>query len=350
MAAPADESTCIFAFAVETDAWDHYAKYRPSYPAAMWTAWLAYHQGPLDTVLDVGTGNGIGAAGLLAVARAQGRHVRRVCLSDPNADNLAAARKALTPARFPGTEFLFHRGPAEDPFPGLAPRSVDMLLSCASIHWMDIDAAMATFAATLRAGGTFGAVVYPQPTVLPRSSSNDADDDAADDPDGGDALLAQQLGAVFEQRRRFQDAADAAHATLRAVRARCYRNLSVGLDYVPFAAAQWTAVRRRTANLPADGRWPLRDSSWAHYGGAPTVAVAAGEVYERPPADADYVRRGYSVAQLQAFVETLGYEPFVRDGRLWATDAFQAFAATVEARGGTFDLVWPVATTLARAR
>ncbi|CAN8101003.1 unnamed protein product [Discula destructiva] len=319
-----------FAFSVKTDSWDHYAKYRPSYPESMWSTWLEYHQGPLDTIMDVGTGGGIGAAGLLAVAHAQGKQVKRVCLSDPNDDNLSAAKKNFTPERFPGVEFLFHRGPAEDPFPGLLPRSVDMLISCASIHWMDIDIAMATFADTLRPGGTFGAVVYPQPTVK------------------GDNEVAEALGEVFEQRRRFQDASDALNV-MQSIRARCYRNLSIGLDYVPFAKERWTSVRRRTANLPEDGKWPLRDSSWSHYG-EPKLAVAEGEEYEQVETDENYVRKGYTVEQLKEFFQTLGYEPFVMDGRLWETNAFRAFDAIVKSRGGNFDLVWPVATTLARAK
>lgn len=330
-----------FAFSVKTDSWDHYAAYRPSYPASMWATWLDYHRGPLDSIMDVGTGGGVGAAGLLAVAAARGLVPKHVYLSDPNADNLAAAQKNFTAERFPGVEFHLHRGPAEDAFPGLAPRSVDMLISCASIHWMDVDKATATFAETLRAGGTFGAVVYPQPTT--RASGGDSDDDA---------VLAEALAAVFEQRRRFQDVADAANV-MESIRARAYRNLSVGLDYVPFAAARWTGVRRRTANLPADGKWPLRDSTWAHYG-EPTVAVKEApegeEEYERVVEDDNYIRKGYTVAQLKEFFQTLGYEPFVMDGRLWETKAFARFQELVEARGGRFDLVWPVATTLARTK
>lgn len=319
-----------FAFSVKTDSWDHYAQYRPSYPDSMWSTWLAYHQGPLDSIMDVGTGGGVGAAGLLAVAHAHGKSVKHVYLSDPNDDNLSAAKKNFTPERFPGVTFHFHRGPAEDPFPGLAPRSVDMLISCASIHWMDIETAMATFAASLRPGGTFGAVVYPQPTVK------------------GDDEVAAALGEVFEQRRRFQDGADAQNV-MSSIRARCYRNLSVGLDYVPFAPEKWTAVRRRTANLPADGKWPLRDSSWSHYG-EPKVAVAEGEEYDLVEDDANYIRKGYTVEQLKEFFQTLGYEPFVMDGRLWQTEAFGTFEKIVKSRGGSFGLVWPVATTLARTK
>lgn len=323
----ADET---FAFSVKTDSWDHYAKYRPSYPESMWLAWLDYHQGPLDTIMDVGTGGGVGAAGLLAVARARGKQIKRVYLSDPNDDNLSAARKNFTADRFPGVEFLFHRGPAEEPFPGLPPRSVDMLISCASIHWMDVETAMGTFADTLRPGGTFGAVVYPQPTVQ------------------GDDEVAEALGAVFEQRRRFQDKSDAANV-MESIRARAYRNLSIGLDYVPFQPERWTCVRRRTANLPKDGKWPLRDSTWAHYG-EPKSAVVEGEEYEKVQEDSNYIRKGYAVEQLKEFFQTLGYEPFVMDGRLWESEAFRKFEETVKAKGGSFDLVWPVATVLARPK
>lgn len=319
-----------FAFSVKTDSWDHYAKYRPSYPDSMWSTWLDYHSGPLDSIMDVGTGGGVGAAGLLAVARVRGTQVKRVYLSDPNDDNLSAAKKNFTPERFPGVDFHFHRGPAEDLFPGVPPRSVDMLISCASIHWMDVETATATFADTLRPDGTFGAVVYPQPTVK------------------GDEEVATALGEVFEQRRRFQDASDALNV-MQSIRARCYRNLSIGLDYVPFEPQRWTAVRRRVANLPKDGKWPLRDSSWSHYG-EPKLAVREDEEYEKVENDENYVRKGYAVDQLKEFFQTLGYEPFVMDGRLWESEAFRKFSEIVEARGGKFDLVWPVATTLARTK
>lgn len=324
-----------FIFSVKTDDWDHYAKYRPSYPEAMWLAWLDYHQGPLDSIMDVGTGGGVGAAGFLAAASARGKQVKRVYLSDPNENNLSAAKKSFTPERYPGVEFRFHCGPAEEAFPGAAPGSVDALLSCASIHWMDVEAAMPTFSGALRAGGTLGAVVYPQPTVR----------------GGGGAAAAEALAAVFERRRRFQDAADAGRddVAVRSVRARAYRNLSVGLDYVPFDPARWAAVRRRTANLPRDGKWPLRDSTWARYG-EPKLAVAEGEEVERVDEDDWWSRKSYTVEQLKEFFQTLGYEPFVMDGRLWDTEEFRNFEKLVQDRGGSFELVWPVATVLGRRR
>lgn len=325
----ADDNT--FIFSVKTDDWDHYAKYRPSYPEAMWLAWLDFHQGPLESIMDVGTGGGVGAAGFLAAASKRGHKVKHVYLSDPNENNLSAAKKNFSAERYPGMTFHFHCGPAEDAFPGAAPSSIDAILSCASIHWMDVDTAMRTFSDALRAGGTFGAVVYPQPTIK-------GDDEAA-------ALLAE----VFEQRRRFQDVADAEKDVMRSVRARAYRNLSIGLDYVPFEQERWSAVRRRTANVPGDGKWPLRDSTWSHYG-EPKVAVLDGEEVERPAEDDWWSRKGYTIEQLKEFFQTLGYEPFVMDGRLWETEAFKNFEKLVGDRGGSFELVWPVATILGRSK
>lgn len=325
----ADDKT--FIFSVKTDDWDHYAKYRPSYPEAMWLSWLDYHQGPLDSIMDVGTGGGVGAAGFLAAASVRGTQVKRVYLSDPNEDNLSAAKKNFNAERYPGVEFHFHCGPAEEAFPGVTPGSVDALISCASIHWMDVETAMQTFAGALRAGGTVGAVVYPQPTIK------------------GDDEAAAALAAVFEQRRRFQDVADAEKDVMRSVRARAYRNLSIGLDYVPFDPARWTAVHRRTANLPKDGKWPLRDSTWKHYG-EPKLAVSQGEEVEKVDEDDWWSRKSYTVEQLKEFFQTLGYEPFVMDGRLWDTDAFRDFEKVVKDRGASFELVWPVATVLGRRK
>ncbi|KAF3764669.1 S-adenosyl-L-methionine-dependent methyltransferase [Cryphonectria parasitica EP155] len=320
-----------FAFSVKTDDWDHYARYRPSYPESMWTTWLDFHQGPLESIMDVGTGGGIGAASFLAVASSRGQQVNRVYLSDPNENNLAAAKKNFTSERYPGIQFFFHRGPAEEAFPGLSPGSVDMLIACASIHWTEIDTAMSTIADTLRPGGTFGAVVYPQPTIK-------------DDEQAADALA-----AVFEKRRRFQDQGDAEKDVTKSVRARAFRNLSIGLDYVPFDPSKWATVHRRTANLPKDGKWPLRDSTWAHYG-EPKLAVLKGEQVEVVEEDEWWSRKGYSIEQLKEFFQTLGYEPFVMDGRLWETDAFSQFEKLVRERGGDFELVWPAATVLGRKK
>ncbi|PSR82785.1 hypothetical protein BD289DRAFT_436856 [Coniella lustricola] len=328
-----------FVFSVKTDNWDHYARFRPSYPESMWISWLNFHQGPLESLMDVGTGGGVGAAGLLAVAAAIARsssnskqQIKHVYLSDPNQDNLAAAKKNFTAENYPGIKFHFHCGPAEEAFPDVAPGSIDMLIACASIHWTDIDTAMGTIAQTLRSGGTFGAVVYPQPTIK--------DDEEA----------ANALAQVFEQRRRFQDVLDAEGDRTKSIRARAYRNLSVGLDYVPFDASSWQTVHRRTANLPRDGKWPLRDSTWAHYG-KPNIAVREGEEVELVEHDDWWSRKHYTVDQLKEFFQTLGYESFVMNGELWETEAFKSFEKLIrEEKRGSFELIWPAATVLGRKK
>lgn len=329
-------------YALQAGDWDHYVKFRPAYPETMWTSWLAYHQGPLDRLLDVGTGGGVGAATLLAVASAQGKQVKHLYLSDPGQDNLTAAQKNFesSQAAAPGAmQVHYHRGPAEEAFPGLDKRSADMIIACASIHWTDIEVAINTAADALRPGGTFAAVVYPQPTIR------------------GDDAAAEALAAVFEQRRRFQDEASEKNGDdgrdpsgTRAIRARAYRNLSIGLDYVPFDPEKWEGVHRRTANLPPDGKWPLRDSTWARYGEPKNAVVDGSEKVESVATDDWWTRKEYTTAQLKEFFQTLGYEPFVMDGRLWETDEFKKLEEVVQSKGGTFELVWPAATVLARRR
>lgn len=320
-------------FALKAGDWDHYVTYRPAYPESMWKTWLEYQQGPLDSLLDVGTGGGVGAASLVEVARANGTPIKKLYLSDPGENNLIAAKKNFGSAQqyAAGMDVSYHRGPAEEAFPGLAPGSVDMIIACASIHWTDIDVAIRVAAETLRPGGTFAAVVYPQPTIR------------------GDETAAEALAAVFEQRRRFQDTETDKEETIRSIRSRAYRNLSIGLDYVPFDPTLWEGVHRRTANLPRDGKWPLRDSTWARYG-EPQSAVSRGEEVESVDEDDWWTRKGYTTEQLKEFFQTLGYEPFVMDGRLWETEAFRRFEEVVKERGGTFELVWPVSTVLARRK
>lgn len=328
-------------FALQAGDWDHYVKYRPAYPETMWKSWLAYHTGPIDSLLDVGTGNGVGAAAFLAVSYARGQHIKRLYLSDPGENNLIAAMKNFESSHASAAELQvhYHRGPAEEAFPGLAHGSVDMIISCASIHWTDIEVAINTAAKTLRPGGTFAAVVYPQPRIE------------------GDEELAEALAAIFEQRRRFQDDASDKNGddgrgptSMRAIRTRAYRNLSIGLDYIPFDPQKWEHVRRRTANLPPDGKWPLRDLTWARYGEPKNAILQETDEVERVQKDDWWTRKEYTAGQLKEFFQTLGYEPFVMDGRLWKTDAFKEFEDLVKNRGGTFELVWPVATVLARRK
>lgn len=342
MGSDAQDQDTTRPFALKAGDWDHYIKYRPAYPESMWESWLKYHHGPFESILDVGTGGGVGAASLLAVATAQGQHVKHLYLSDPGESNLVAAKKnfeshdACSSGK---TKVHYHRGPAEEAFPGLEKRSIDMIIACASIHWTDIEIAINTAADTLRTGGTFAAVVYPQPTIR------------------GDDEAAEALAAVFEQRRRFQDDASEQDgddgqglSSMRAIRARAYRNLSIGLEYVPFDPEKWEGVHRRTANLPPDGKWPLRDSTWARYG-KPKAAVLDGkEEVEAVEVDDWWTRKDYTVDQLKEFFQTLGYEPFVMDGRLWESDAFRKFEEVVKGKGGAFELVWPVATVLARRK
>lgn len=341
MGSDAHDNDSTRPFALQAGDWDHYVKYRPAYPETMWKFWLAYHQGPLDSLLDVGTGGGVGAATLLAVASAQGKQVKHLYLSDPGENNLVAAKKNFESNKgfSGGMQVHYHRGPAEEAFPGLENASVDMMMACASIHWTDIELAINTAADALRPGGTFAAVVYPQPTIR------------------GDDEAAEALAAVFEQRRRFQDDASEKNgddgrgpSSMRAIRARAYRNLSIGLDYVPFDPEKWEGVHRRTANLPPDGKWPLRDSTWARYGEPKNSVLNGREEVESVDRDDWWTRKEYTTAQLKEYFQTLGYEPFVMDGRLWETNEFKKLDEVVKSKGGSFELVWPAATVLARRK
>jgi len=126
-----------------------YARYRPTYPAALF-AWLAAeaHGGAL--AVDVATGNGQAALGLAP-------HFARVQGLDASATQLAAAASA------PNVEYRC--APAEDT--GLPAGAADLLTAAQALHWFDQPRFFAEAARVVRPGGLVAFWCYGMARITP---------------------------------------------------------------------------------------------------------------------------------------------------------------------------------------
>ena len=120
---------------------DHYARYRPDYPAAA-VALLAARCGlrPGTVVAELGSGTGILTRHLLA----RGAQVLAV---EPNQAMRATAEAALQGE--PG----FHSVPGSAEATTLAAASVDLIVAAQAFHWFDVERARAEALRVVRPGG-----------------------------------------------------------------------------------------------------------------------------------------------------------------------------------------------------
>lgn len=121
-----------------SDRAEYYARYRPSYPAAVLDYLTAeFGLAPRHQVADVGSGTGILTELLL-----RGGHT--VYAVEPNGEMRRAAERSL--GHYPA----FHSiaGTAEETT--LSPASVDWITSAQAFHWFDIDRARREWGRVLR--------------------------------------------------------------------------------------------------------------------------------------------------------------------------------------------------------
>ncbi len=151
---------------------DAYARYRPTYPAAMF-AWIAEHAPSRGLALDVATGNGQAALGLA-------EHFERVIGLDPSEAQLGSARAHPRVAyRVSRAEQLA----ADD-------ASAAALVVAQALHWFDHAAFFREVRRVLAPGGLFAVSCYQISTITPELDAVVMD------------LYEAQLGAYWEPERK----------------------------------------------------------------------------------------------------------------------------------------------------
>lgn len=316
-----------FPFALKVDVWRHYLRSRPSYPDSLWREWLEYHQGPLNTAHEIGTGCGIGAASILSASYAKSQPIRHMILSDPSESNVTTAKELVNGEDYPDTELSFQQQRGEDSF--LAPGSADMAFACECLHFTDIEAAMASIHASLRPGGTVAAVFYG---VLNAPIRDNARADAAWKAFGKRhfrRVVEEKIGTIFERMKNSQ--------------------VGLGLNFVPLDKELWRDVRRVWVNIPeGQTEWPME------------VGLSKeARVNHRSRIDPEYESfewradpDGWALKDCTAerIKETMLSMLLGYGDKDWQTDEWKEFEAAVKESGGTVHFVVPATMILARKK
>ncbi|MCX8085526.1 MAG: class I SAM-dependent methyltransferase [Rhodocyclaceae bacterium] len=119
-----------------------YAKYRPSYPEALFS-WLASLVPSHELAWDVGCGNGQASVPLAA-------HFKQVLATDLSVAQISAAR--------PHPRIHYRAAPCHES--GLPDASCDLVTVAQAIHWFDFDAFYAEVRRVLKPGGLIAAWTY----------------------------------------------------------------------------------------------------------------------------------------------------------------------------------------------
>jgi len=293
--------------------WDEYMKHRPPYPPSMWKLWLDYHKGPLETIHDVGAGGGVASHDLATHTSA-----KRIFLSDPGKEHLDFAERMLR-ERHPTVDFAFSNTPAEEPW--LEADSVDMVVCCEALHWVDVEKGMPVMARSLRPGGTFAAVYYlPFPEIRNSKCAQE-----------GQTKLLDDFG------KNTPDSA-VQHPAWR----RGFSNSNSGMDFVPFDPQVWHDVRRMEINTNG-GDWPSSASIAQRFGEAPNC-VEEGCVKERWE-DESWMRTE-SVETLRQILQKFLGAP----DETWECEAWREVLEGAKEVGGQLELAFQVAMVLARKK
>ncbi len=127
----------------------NYARYRPSYPAALYD-YLAALAPNHNRAWDVGTGNGQAAIGLA-------RLYRTIIATDPSEKQIALAQ--------PHKRVTYRVAVAEDS--GLEDRSIDLITAALAVHWFDLDRFYAEVRRVLKPDGIIAVWCYGLTRITP---------------------------------------------------------------------------------------------------------------------------------------------------------------------------------------
>lgn len=312
------------AFSLPPNVWDHYIKYRPSYPNSMWNTWLDYHRGPLVTAHEVGTGCGIGAANLMSAAKSRNQPIKQMILSDPADSNVRTTRELLQRTnQFPDTTFTFYQKLGEESF--LPPGSVDMVIACECLHWMDIRRAVASIYTSLRPGGTFAGVHYAVPTIR-----------IVDNKEATEALQ-----RVVQMQRTKQSTSAAFNN-----RSAEMPQLGMGLNFVPLDKSLWQDVVRTWYNVP-DGQTSL--PIWSIRAGtprAPSMIDAETETFRWVQDEDGWGMMNCTVDHIKGMLATTYYS----DETIFQEATWKEFEDAVRKQGDHFQVVYFATTFIARKK
>ncbi|KAI8179934.1 hypothetical protein K4K54_006150 [Colletotrichum sp. SAR 10_86] len=295
----------------------HYVDHRPSYPDSMWKLWTSYHQGPLTSAHDIGSGSGNGAEGLLTHTTPPLKHV---VLTEPREINIADCR-ARFKDRFPGTEFSYRTCRGEDPWdPPAGLEHVDFAMACESIHWTVLGPTTQNIAKSLRPGGTFAAVIYgPFPGITNNKVANAA----------FKSFIGEHAAHLLKQEWMTENWKRAA------------RQMFHGMDCVPLLDDVWQDVKRVEVNC-RDG-WYAKDyepmegteDPVAHFGTSERVSIDDNEDWQISA----------TVEWLKQSLESMRFG-FTEDS--WNSPKWKEIEQAVG--GGPLKLQWQVHMILARKR
>ncbi|KAL6854721.1 hypothetical protein ACO1O0_005846 [Amphichorda felina] len=292
--------------------WDEYMTHRPPYPSSMWNLWLNYHQGPLDSIHDVGAGGGVASHDLATRTDA-----KRIYLSDPGKEHLEFAERMLR-ERHPNVDFTFNNTVAEDPW--LDNGSIDLVCCCEALHWVDMSKGMPVIANSLRTGGTFAAIFYlPFPEIRNSKRAQDAQTRLLDDygnntPDSMIQHPAWRLG---------------------------FSQSNSGMDFVPFDSELWGDVRRIEINIDERG-FPASASIAKRFGEAPSQV---GDCVKERWEDAEWKRTASAEELRQILQKFLG-----APDETWQCEDWKEVVLGAEEAGGQLELAFQASMVLARRK
>lgn len=316
-----------FPFALQKDVWKHYLQSRPAYPDSLWHEWIEYHQGPLDTAHELGTGCGVGAASLLSASNARGKPIKHMILSDPSESNVNTSKELLKSDDFPGTRLSFHQKTGEDSF--LEPGSVDMVIACECLHFTDIEKAISSIHKSLRPGGTVASVFYG--VLNARIRDNERADAAW-----------KAFGKMH-----FQRVLDENIETLidRITNSKVF----LGLNFVPLEKDLWQDVKRIFINLPeGQTHWP-RDVGLPE-GAKPKAVSRIDTEYDSLEWRSDpdgWAIRNCTTGRIKEMLVSMLLQYGEKD---WQSEEWKEFEAAISDGGGTFLFVYPATMILARKK